>query len=149
MKATAKVLAMAMLMCLLAVPAMYGQAETVTTTTTLPITGDLVTCSGNDVTVTGQANVVFHVTANSNSFHFVEVIAGNLSGTDESGNTYSGVVNLSQSLNVSAGGEVTVPLTIVLSGAAGQFRVHAIQHITIDANGDVTSYVDNLQSNCS
>lgn len=150
MKAISKILCLSLLLCLFGVGAAYGQASTSTVTFTIPVTGDVYTCSGNDVSVTGQANVVIHETLNGNTAHLVEVIAGNLSGIDESGNTYHGVVSVSQTLNLTAGGgEVTSPLTIVLSGPAGQFRLHAIQHITVDANGNVTAYVDNFQSNCS
>lgn len=150
MKAISKLVGISFLMCLFAAaPAAFAGAATQTVTEKLPISGDVFTCAGADVTVNGVANVVYHVTVNANGgFNIVEAIAGQISGTDEAGNTYSGAVSTSQTLNINAGGEVTAPLTLVLSGSAGQFRLHALQHITVDANGNVTSYVDNFTSDC-
>jgi hypothetical protein len=152
MKATLlRGLAVSLFLCLgiaTAQPA-HAQAQTVTVRQALPVSGELTTCSGTDVTVNGTANVVIHETANAaGGFNLDVLISGHLSGVDEAGNNYNGAIDSSDTLNVNAGGEQTEVLTLVLSGPAGQVRVHAVAHITVDANGNVAVYVDNVTSDC-
>jgi hypothetical protein len=152
MKATLlRGLAVSLFLCLVIATAQpaHAQAQTVTVRQVLPISGELTTCSGSDVAVNGTANVIIHETANAaGGFNLDIHISGQLSGVDEAGNNYNGAIDSSDTLNVNAGGEESQLVTIVLSGPAGQFRLHVTTHITVDANGNVTAFVDNLTSNC-
>jgi hypothetical protein len=152
MKATLlRGLAVSLFLCLVIATAQpaHAQAQTVTLRQALPVSGELTTCSGTDVTVNGTANVIIHETANAaGGFNLNVLISGQLSGVDEAGNNYNGAIESSETLNVNAGGEESQVITLVLSGPAGQFRVHVTTHITVDANGNVTAYVDNVSSDC-
>lgn len=109
-----------------------------------PCNGETVTFSGIDhftATVTLDGAGGFHMTSHDN----VHVTAaGSL------GNSYEG----NQEDNFEFNGRVGVEQTFVLTfseiskGSAPNFEMHILQHITVNANGTVTAFVDNITSNC-
>lgn len=109
-----------------------------------PCNGETVTFSGIDhftATVTLDGAGGFHMTSHDN----VHVTA-----TGSLGNSYEG----NQEDNFEFNGRVGVEQTFVLTfseiskGSAPNFEMHILQHITVNANGTVTAFVDNITSNC-
>ena len=109
-------------------------------------------CSGEfvDIDVTYKSDV--HVVATkSGTFHldFHDVYSGRGVG-ETTGTEYLANQTDSFSLNLAKGANETEPLhfSMISKGGADNLEFAAIFHITIDANGVVTSFVDNANVVC-
>ena len=94
--------------------------------------------------VTDDGNGGFHI---SNHINYRDV-----TGTGEnSGDNYrvTGAYNIN--VNLKAGVEFTEVHNgqIIRPGKGGNFLVHFTYHMTANANGEVTSYVDNIEIKCT
>src|SRR3954464_2843517 len=118
-----------------------------------PISGLLVTpCNGELVQYSGSLHETIHVTANNNTFHIGEhVNAQDVSGV---GLTTGAQYRISDSFNISenlAAGETFTQgenFHVIGQGQTPNFVLHTLFHITVDANGNVTSFVDNFTTDC-
>ena len=114
-------------------------------------------CGSEDVLVTGTFHQVLTITAdNAGGFHVNDHIdftglhgVGVVSGTQYvSHQTQTTNFNVSHDL---IGFEVTQPLnfTLIGRGTAPDEVFSALLHITVNANGELTSFVDNIRVKCS
>jgi hypothetical protein len=109
-----------------------------------PCNGETVTFNGIDhftATVTLDGAGGFHTTAHDN----VHVTA-----TGSLGNSYEGNQEDNFEFNGRVGVEQTFGLTFseISRGSAPNFEMHILQHVTVNANGTVTAFLDNITSNC-
>lgn len=135
-----------------------SRAETYHRIETLPTDfEDFVACAnggaGEYVTFTGSIRRVWHGTfdANGNFHGTMHDNAQNLRGTGSvTGTTYRGGGAFNESLSVGRGSTSTLVSSYVLAGQGQEsnLRLHATFHFTINANGEVTSNVENLQGSC-
>ena len=114
-------------------------------------------CGTEDVLVTGSFHQVLTITVdNAGGFHVNNHLdftglqgVGVVSGTEYVAHqTQMMNFNISKDL---IGAEVTQPLvfTLIGRGSAPDEVFVAIQHFTVNANGELTSFVDNFHVKCS
>jgi hypothetical protein len=127
----------------------------VITNVDIPISGAVFNpCNGETVTFTGVDHFTAHVTFDgSGGFHsdFHDNI--HVTSTGSLGNSYEGNQEDNGPRHISGnnlGAEQTLPFTFseISKGSAPNFEVHALQHITINANGTVTVFFSNFTSSC-
>jgi hypothetical protein len=112
-------------------------------------------CNGETVTLTsGTFQIVIHETATpSGGFHLiVEGNARGIKGVGTSGTTYQVPGGFWFELNVTPGAETTTlteVFNLVGKGATPDFRVLGTFHVTVDANGNVTAFVDRDSETCT
>jgi hypothetical protein len=147
-----------LLMCSLAIAALLLFAvkamAAVTTNIDIPLSGTIVNpCNGENVTFTGVDHFTAHVTFDSSGgFHadFHDNI--HVTGTGDQGNSYEGNQEDNGPINISGHGaeEETEPLSFseIAKGSAPNFVEHVLLHITFNANGTVTAFVDNFTASC-
>lgn len=134
----------------------YGQATTVTTNETIPFTSTLTnTCNGDQVTFQGNMHVTNHTTADaSGGFHLrTHTNYQDVTGTGApSGLNYRVGTTSNQTTNDPDGAqsEMTVIQTIKLisQGSALNYFIRVVFHITINANGETTSIVNETSIEC-
>lgn len=112
-------------------------------------------CSGESVFLSGNLHVLVHVTFDGNGgAHFYEHFQPmGVSGEGLfSGRRYQATGETITRTNFSSSGVVTDNFVnnfkIIGQGRGGNFLVHANFHVTINANGDLTAFVDNASSEC-
>jgi hypothetical protein len=128
----------------------------VTSNQFIPLSGaDVNPCTGVAFTGTGFIHIVTHeTTASDGSLHFGVDENLHFQGVDATGTTYieNGTESFTFIRPASAPGPMVFefPTTdvIVSRGAAPSFYLHALTHITVNANGDVTASIDNLSTSC-
>lgn len=108
-------------------------------------------CTGEALSYSGTAHETFRVTGNANSFHIglhqnIHVDATGLS----SGAKYVGLQNDNLQLNLAAGANQTEQFRfrLVSQGKAENLWATAKFHITINANGVVTSFLNSFTVEC-
>jgi hypothetical protein len=132
-------------------------ASTFTVSTVFPI--DLIVfvpCAnggaGEDVALSGNLHDLFHITINANSLHVkTHDQPQGISGTGlVSGDKYQATGVTQDEFNTSFGVEETFinNFRIIGQGNGNNFLVHENFHITINANGTVTSFHDNVTVDC-
>jgi hypothetical protein len=134
----------------------YGQSTTVTTTESIPFTSTLTnTCNGDLVTFQGNMQVTNHVTTDaSGGFHLkTHVNYQNVTGTGApSGLNYRVGTTSNETTNDPDGpqAEMTVIQTVKLisQGSTQNNFIRFVYHITINANGVVTSTVAETSIEC-
>lgn len=119
-----------------------------TTITRQDVTGDLVVCDSQVLTVTaGTFKIVVHETLTpSGAYHLT--VAGNAQGVKAvaaNGATYQLPGGFWIAVNVTPGATTETQidvLNVIGQGSAPSFTVRGVVHTTIDANGNVTAFVD-------
>jgi hypothetical protein len=130
-----------------------GGAETVTTTERVPVIFFAPTCEGGVVELTGEFHILSHVTISpSGNVHAkFHINPSNLTG-EIAGVTYHGTGETQEEFNSNGPLPITDTFVnnfrIIAQGSADNYLVHNTFHITINANGTVTSVVDNSQFDC-
>src|SRR5262249_57709962 len=110
---------------------------------------------GGAFVVTGVADQVLELNLAGASldsvFHFINHLDVQLTATDGQGNKWIGNLTQSTSFTGVVGQEITVPvsLPLVSQGAAPNFIVHVTLHFTVNANGTVTTFINNLTTICA
>ena len=136
----------------------FGQTSATTTTTseTIPFTGTLTNlCNGDQVTFQGNMHVTNHMTTDSSGGTHLRTHVNyqDVSGTGfPSGLNYRVGTTSNETVNDNDGpqSEVTVIQTVKLitQGPAQNFFLRIVFHITINANGETTSTVDETSVEC-
>lgn len=133
-----------------------AQATNVTTTTKIPLSGNLAACNGESVPYEGSQNYLIHSTTSSSGQVSIKVsISFNLKGVgDTTGVNYvaNGAQEASRLFDITD----DTPFNLIITGHLnlnGQGRVpntilRVVAHTTINANGDVTSTSLRLTSEC-
>lgn len=107
---------------------------------------------GEVVELTGQLHDLFHVEANANGFHIK--VHDNPQGVTGTGQTTrakyqgTGVTQFEQNLTVGVQYTYINNFRIIGQGPRNNFLVHDNLHLTVNANGDVTSFHDNFSVEC-
>jgi hypothetical protein len=131
--------------------ALRGRASVVTNID-IPISGMVFNlCNGEDVTFVGVDHFTAHMTFSRNGgFHADSHDNIHVTATGDQGNTYVGNQEDSAEVNGLVGVEQTVPFTFseISKGSAPNFKVHALFHITIPADGTVTAFINSFTSSC-
>jgi TRAP-type uncharacterized transport system substrate-binding protein len=134
----------------------FGQATTTTTNEELPISGSVLNiCNGDTVTYQGTVHVVNTVTNDaSGGFHLkTHSNYQDVTGTGSpSGLTYRVRTTINETVNDNDGPqfETTVIQTVKLisQGSAPNLFLHVVMHVTINANGQTTSTVNEVTAAC-
>lgn len=108
-------------------------------------------CNGETVTFTGVLHAVARVTFDgSGGFHLDANDNIHVTGTGSLGNEYEGNEEDQDQLNGRVGIEQTMATTFseISKGSAPNFEVHALIHITVNAKGTTTVFIDNFTSSC-
>jgi hypothetical protein len=107
---------------------------------------------GAGFVLSGVDHLTFELTFDNagSVFHSVSHQDGHLTGTDNQGNEYIGNLAQDTFFNGLVGQELTDILTIpiVSLGAAPNFTVHATRHFTVNADGTVTAWVNDVIAIC-
>jgi hypothetical protein len=120
----------------------------------IPISGLVLNeCNGETVALSGEAHVVIRETSDgAGGMHFG--FHGNftgVTGTGDQGNDYSVQDVLNDSFNLTNGATehtVNESFTLISHGSAPNFIGHALFHITVNANGDITVEFTNISGEC-
>jgi len=124
----------------------------VTTNIFIPINGTVFNpCNGETVTFSGVDHFTASVTFDgAGGFHIATHDNIHVTATGSLGNSYEGNQEDTNEANGRFGFEQTFVLTFseIGTGSAPNFEQHVLQHITVNANGTLTVFVDNFTSNC-
>lgn len=131
-----------------------AQASAVTTSERVPLALTVfIPCVPETVTVTGELHIVSHTTVNPDgSFHVVSHFnPQGVSGIgDVTGNKYQGTGVTQTTFNINVGQTFTFVnnFRFIGQGPGNNSTIHQNVHTTVNANGEVTSTVDNLTVRC-
>jgi hypothetical protein len=134
----------------------FGQATTTTTNETIPFTSTLPNpCNGDLVTFQGNMQVTNTVTTDAGGGYHLKTHVNyqNVTGTGTpSGNTYNVRTTSNETLNDNDAGqaETTVIQTVqfITQGPALNYFLQLGFHITVNANGETTSTIDESRIQC-
>ncbi len=108
--------------------------------------------AGEVVYLSGNLHELFHLTVNNNTYTLKTQF--NPQGVSGYGTTtgakYQGTGVSSNRFNFNAGEELTYinNFRIIGQGPGNNFLVHENTHITVNANGELTAFVDNYSVEC-
>ena len=110
-------------------------------------------CSGATGTITIVSNFTFHTTENANSFHVTETETGNFSFVPDDPSQPSARGHFTDSFGFDANKNGRTVETQNFKEVAhlsdgSQITFHALFHITVNANGDVTAFIDKVELGC-
>ncbi|HKU68960.1 MAG TPA: hypothetical protein VJP85_14400 [Candidatus Baltobacteraceae bacterium] len=115
----------------------------------------VIPCTGENVTLQGDLHLVDAVTINANTVHFVQVFnPQELTGFGSSRAAYRGVgvTRSDLTFNVNgfpAQGTFVNNFRIIGQGRAANYMIHENLHVTVNANGAVTSAFDDFKATCT
>lgn len=110
---------------------------------------------GEWIQVSGPLHILYHLTINGNDFHVKEhyqlqgisgvgfTTGDKYQGTGETQETYGGSF-----VNGQYSDTYVNNFRMIGQGPGNNFTVHETYHITINANGTLTAYVDNFKFEC-
>jgi hypothetical protein len=134
----------------------FGQATTTTTNEDLPISSSLVnSCNGDVVAFSGTLHIANTLTTDSSGGYHLRTHSNyqDVSGTGTpSGANYRITTTNNETVNDSDTPqfETTVIQTIkaVSQGAIPNLFIHVVLHVTVNANGQTTSSVTEIRTEC-
>ena len=146
------------LMTLVPHPRSYAAADTTTVSVQFPIELDVfVPCAaggaGEEVLLSGTLHDLFSITANSAGGFRVKVLDNpqGISGTGlTTGDKYQATGMTTSIFTVTTGSTDTFVNRFLIRGQGtdNDFLVRDTYHVTINANGELTAYVDNVSFEC-
>lgn len=109
-------------------------------------------CNGETITFSGTFHDAFHLTFDNGggvNVNFQDNAQG-ITGIGDQGNTYTGNEADHESFNAHIGAEETAPSSFqeISHGSAPNFILHTSFHFTVNADGTVTAFHDNLVVGC-
>ena len=146
----------ALLICGLMARAAMPEAQTITDSERVPVSGTVLDCAGNPVTITGEVHLVTHTTI-SDSGHFTVVshLNQNLQGTSADGTRHVMNQQLQETITGDATDGLPVTQTFVIHSNLNnnnpnvpQLHIRALFHATINANGEITGVQFQLKEEC-
>ncbi len=125
----------------------------VVTNESVPISGYATNpCNGEDVYLSGVAHVVYRSTSDgAGGFNAgVHENYSDLQGSGDQGNNYVANGATNESLHLQPGEVLTLgdSFNLISKGSAPNLTVHELIHYTVNANGDLTAYIDNFSIDC-
>ena len=147
----------ALLICSLMTPTTaMSEAQTITDNVRVPISGTVLDCAGNPVTISGEVHIMTHTTI-SDSGHFTVVshLNQNLMGTSADGTQHVMNQQLQETITGGASDDFPFTQTFVIhsnlnnnSPNVPQLHIKALFHVTINANGEITATQSELKEEC-
>lgn len=142
----------AALACATLAPAANADAAITTTSNeTVPIDFIATSCSGETVIISGESHVLVHTTSNDNHTTFETHIQFNLSGEGASGTRYVADETVDSITNGGVGAQTFTSvgqLNLVSQGSADNLVVRTTIHVTVNANGEITSTSFEFTTEC-
>lgn len=118
----------------------------------IPVSGAVINpCNGETVTFSGVDHFIATVTLdNAGGFHFTAHDNIHVTATGSLGNSYEGNQEDTNEANGRVGVEQTFVMTFseISKGSAPNFEVNILEHITVNPNGTITSFIDHITANC-
>lgn len=109
-------------------------------------------CNGENVVVSGNEHDTYHITYDNNGGYHADMHANlqDVTGVGDQGNTYHIPGVYHDTVNGKVGYEETTTETFsfISQGSAPNFIMHFDFHITVNADGTVTSYHNNFTAVC-
>jgi hypothetical protein len=112
--------------------------------------------AGEEVILEGNLHILFHVTINGNNVvtktHFQpQGISGNgtITGDKYQATGVTQEIAKSSLVNGQANFTLVNNFRIIGQGPGNNFRIHENFHITVNANGTLTAFVDNFSAECN
>ena len=109
-------------------------------------------CNGESITIEGTINILFKQ-ASTPSGNFHVTVHSNIhgQGKGDQGNQY--VVNEISNDHFTTNNPqfentFNVPIRVISKGAAPNFLIHALIHVTVNANGDATATISVFDTEC-
>jgi hypothetical protein len=134
-------------------PKANAEASSTTENVTVPIDFIATSCSGETVTISGESHVLVHTTTSDNHTTFETHIQFHLDGTSASGTRYIANETVDSITNTSTGGaqvlNSTGQLHLIAQGSADNLVVSTTIHVTVNANGEITSTSFEFTTNCN
>ncbi len=134
-------------------PATPASAEVLENSVLLPYSMSVLSCSGEEVQMTGNLHLIYSVIDNGDSLYlrYHSQLQG-VSGTGATGQYHaSGVTkDVMDASNASFPFSYTsvYNLRIIGQGPGNNFLVHTVAHVTIGADGEVSADVTSSQAEC-
>jgi hypothetical protein len=129
-----------------------NSSAAVLTNIDIPVSGAVFNpCNGETVTFNGVEHFVMSVTFNSSGgFQSFTKDNVHVTATGDQGNSYEGNEEDNFTLNGRVGIVQTFPQTFseISRGAAPNFELHMLTHVTVNANGTVTVFISTYTSSC-
>ena len=147
----------ALLICSLMTPtAAVADAQTTTDNVRVPISGTVLDCAGNPVTITGEVHIMTHTTISDNGhFTVVSHLNQNLQGTSADGTRHVMNQQLQETITGDASDGFPFTQTFVIHSNLNnnapnvpQLHIKALFHVTINANGEITAVQSELKEEC-
>jgi hypothetical protein len=129
-------------------------ASAVTDRTTVSYGAVIESCSGENISLSGELLLITHVTEDSSGGLHAEVtfVPRKILGVSASGTRYREVVGQRQRFTISGQGTLTETFTtefmLISQGGEDNLLERATAHVTITPNGDVTAFVNNVSFEC-
>jgi hypothetical protein len=153
-----KILALMITLVLAAVTAFpaYAQAFTITERVIEPFETTVPACNGEDVTVSGELLLISHTTidAGGGIHSTFTLVPGEVRGVGSvTGIQYKAVGGQRDHFNADAdfaplNETFTSMFNLVSQGGTDNLQIKATFHMTINANGEVTAFVDRFSAEC-
>jgi hypothetical protein len=145
-----------LLICGPAMQTAMSEAQTLTDNERAPISGTVLDCAGNPVTITGEVHLMTHTTINdSGQATVVSHLDQNLQGTSADGTRYVMNQQLQETITVDASDGFPFTQTFVIHSnlnnndpSVPQLHIKALFHVTINANGEITAVQSELKEEC-
>jgi hypothetical protein len=150
MKRISAAMSLALLLGLL----LPSTASAVTDRTTVSYGAVVESCSGENISLSGQLLLITHVTEDSSGGLHVQItfVPREVLGVSANGTQYREVVGQRQRFNISGRGTLTETFTtefmLISEGGSDNLLERATTHVTITPNGDVTAFVNNVSFEC-
>jgi hypothetical protein len=129
-------------------------ASAVTDRTIVPYGAVIESCSGENISLSGELLLITHVREDSSGGLHAQVtfVPREVLGVSASGTRYRQVVNQVQRFNLSGQGTLTGTFTtefmLISEGGTDNLLERATTHVTITPDGDVTADVNNVSFKC-
>lgn len=135
-------------------PRAFAQATTITDNQTVPIDFIATACNGETATISGTSHVVVHLTTTPDGHTtFKTHIQFQLSGTSASGITYNANETVDSNEITNAGGAQVLTsvgqLHLISQGSTDNLVVRTTIHVTVNANGQITSTSFEFTTDCN
>ncbi|HYP54364.1 MAG TPA: hypothetical protein VEQ42_12525 [Pyrinomonadaceae bacterium] len=148
--------ALALVACVLAATAAAAQAQTTTDNITTPISGTVLDCAGNPVTLVGEVHILTHTTiSDSGHFTIVSHLNQNLQGTSADGTRHVMNQQLQETITGDAVDGFPITQTFVIHSNLNnndpnvpQLHIKALFHVTVNANGEITAARSEIKEEC-
>lgn len=152
-----KILALVIALILAAITALptYAQATTFTDRVTEPFETFVIACNGEEVLLTGELLLISHTTIDAKGgFHSkFTLVPRDVRGVGSEGTLYKAVGGQRSHFNADADEApldetFTTMFNLVSQGGSENLQSKGTFHITINAKGEITAFVDSFSDRC-